>query len=77
MRLTDVGAGQTVRLLEFACASEHALRVKELGLREGSVFRVTHRGAFGGTVINIAGSRIAIDRGACRRVEVEPAGAGL
>ncbi|MBD3689790.1 ferrous iron transport protein A [Nanchangia anserum] len=72
MRLTEVTVGRTVRLKEFGCSPEHELRVKELGLREGAVFRVTHRAGFGGVVINLAGSRIAIDRGAGRHVVVEP-----
>ncbi len=70
--LTKVPKNTLVRLVDFPCAPRHALRVKELGLRPGTTFHVTQHAGFGGVVINVAGSRIAVDHGSARRMEVEP-----
>jgi len=49
----------------------HRLRLEELGLRPGAELRLTNRAAFGGIVVNIAGTRIAVDRRSARRIEVQ------
>ncbi len=46
------------------------LRLGELGLRPGSVLRVTHRAAFGGRVVAIGADRFAVDAATCQRIEV-------
>lgn len=52
---------------------DHAyrLRLQELGLRPGVEFYVANRAAFGGVVINIAGTRVAVDARSARHIEVE------
>ncbi|OKL54190.1 hypothetical protein BSZ39_05450 [Bowdeniella nasicola] len=51
------------------------LRVREMGLRVGQIIRISHRGAFGGLVLAIGSSRVAIDRATVRHISVEEAAA--
>jgi ferrous iron transport protein A len=51
----------------------HRLRLAELGLRPGTPFRVTHRGAFGGRVLALGADRFAVDAATCARIAVEAA----
>lgn len=71
MKLIDVEVGSVARLVDFPCSPAHLLRVQELGLREGVAFRITHKAPVGGIVINLGGSRIAIDRGAASQIDVD------
>lgn len=50
---------------------QYCLRLKELGLRPGARFHLVNRAAFGGVVMNIAGTRIAVDRRSARKIVVE------
>lgn len=45
--------------------------MNEIGLRRGTVVRVTHRGVSGSVVIAVGGARIALDGGTARTVDVE------
>ena len=47
------------------------LRLQELGLRPGAEFTVVNRAAFGGLVINVAGTRIAVDHRCAKKIQVE------
>ncbi|MDU7383576.1 MAG: FeoA family protein [Schaalia turicensis] len=47
------------RLVSIDVDSAYRLRLQELGLRPGAEFFVANRAAFGGVVINIAGTHIA------------------
>lgn len=49
-----------------------AFRLMEMGIRLGTVARVTQRGSFGGRVIAVAGSRYALDGGTVALIDVEP-----
>ncbi|MGO1666698.1 FeoA family protein [Flaviflexus sp.] len=71
MNLSAWPRGRTARLVstDFPTGS---LRAKELGLRPGAIVRVTQRTLFGGTVLDVSGSRLALDRTSVRRMIVEP-----
>lgn len=61
------------RLVEINVDPAYRLRLQELGLRPGVEFFLTNRAAFGGVVINIAGTRVAVDRRSASKIVVEPA----
>ena len=48
------------------------LRARELGLRPGAIIRITQRTLFGGTVLDVSGSRLALDRVTANNIVVEP-----
>lgn len=49
------------------------LRAAEIGVRPGAILYVTQRSAFGGVVVAVDGSRLALDAATARRVVVEEA----
>lgn len=49
-----------------------AFRLNEMGIRLGTLARVTQHAAFGGRVIAVAGSRYALDAGTAALIDVEP-----
>ena len=55
---------------------KYLLRLRELGVRPGAEFTVVNRAAFGGVVVNIAGTRVAVDAGSAKHIEVVPLDAG-
>ncbi len=71
MKLSDCPSAAQVRLVRFDVAPQFQLRLHELGLRPSAIFTTVTRAAFGGVVINVAGSRIAVDRRSARQMEVE------
>jgi ferrous iron transport protein A len=46
------------------------LRLREIGLRAGTTLRVTHRAAFGGRVVAVGSTRLAVDGATAARIEV-------
>ncbi len=71
MLLASCPRNTRARLKVINVDPAHRLRLQELGMRPGAEFHVTNRAAFGGVVINIAGTRIAVDRRSARHIEVE------
>lgn len=59
------------RLVSIDVDPAYRLRLQELGLRPGAEFFVANRAAFGGVVINIAGTRIAVDARSAKRIDIE------
>ncbi len=59
------------RIISVDVGPQYRLRLKELGVRPGADFFSVNRAAFGGVVINIAGTRIAVDRRSARNIAVE------
>lgn len=49
------------------------LRLQEIGLRVGGRVRVTQHTAFGGRVVALDGTRVALDRATAAAVSVRPA----
>lgn len=61
------------RLVRIDVDPAHRLRLQELGLRPGTEFYLANRAAFGGVVLNIAGTRVAVDARSAKRIDVEVA----
>ncbi len=70
MSLQQCRTQQPVRVREVDL--DDPLRAAELGLRPGTVVRVTQRGAFGGVVLAVGGARVAVDARTARHITVEP-----
>lgn len=73
MSLSECPTRERVRITGVGVAHDMLLRAQEMGLRSGTVVRVTHRGAFGSVVIAIGAARVALDGATARAVTVEPA----
>ncbi len=58
-------------LTKIDCGEGCALRLGELGLREGAEVVVTQKASFGGLVLNVAGSRLAVDHRSAHAIEAE------
>ena len=59
-----------VTLGEPECPSALRLRLAELGLRRGERVRVRQHTPGGGRVIEVAGTRLALDRTTCRQLRL-------
>jgi ferrous iron transport protein A len=59
-----------VEIVEVAVAEAVTRRLAELGVRPGRQVTVIHRVAGGGRLVGSDESRIALDRGTARRIEV-------
>ena len=57
-----------IRLVDIQIAPEHQRRLSELGLRKGAIAVITQKAGFGGRVLNIAGSRIAVDYASTKKI---------
>lgn len=71
MNLSESPDHAVLRVTALALAPAVVLRLREIGLRDGSVVRVWRRTPFGGRVVGVGGARIAIDGETARRVHVE------
>ncbi|MDO5048586.1 MAG: FeoA family protein [Actinomycetaceae bacterium] len=74
MKLSECSRGDRGRLLSIEVQPCYQLRVQELGLRPGAKFVVTNRAAFGGVVLNVGGTRVAVDRRSSKVIDVEVVG---
>lgn len=61
----------SLRITDIDVVPAARLRVREMGLRVGQVIRIAQRGAFGGLVLAICTSRVAIDRATAQHISVE------
>lgn len=73
VKLSECPVGCAIKLLAIDLPEANVSRLRELGLGVGGRVRVTHRAAFGGRVIAIDASRIALDGATVRRISVEAA----
>jgi ferrous iron transport protein A len=71
MTLAESPAEVDVRLVNVAVDPASRLRMREVGLCDGALVRVGRSAAFGGRVVAVAGSRIALDAATARSVEVD------
>ncbi len=71
MKLAHCPLRVGVRITRVDVESQFDLRLQELGVREGAQLVAVNRSAFGGRVINIAGTRIAVDHRSAKLIEVE------
>lgn len=60
-----------LRLTSVDLPKKNCLRMQELGIRPGTEAVVTQHAGFGGLVLNIAGSRVAVDHRSARKIEAE------
>ena len=60
-----------LRLTRVDLPEKNMLRMQELGVRPGTEAVVTQHAGFGGVVINIAGSRVAVDHRSARNIEAK------
>lgn len=72
MTLHEGRPGAQLRVTGVRLNPADAFRLKEMGIRLGTVARVTQHAAFGGRVIAVAGSRYALDRETAALIDVEP-----
>ena len=77
MTLADAPLGMSLTLMRADGNPELCRRLAALGLRRGAQLSVLHRTAGGGRVVNVAGSRIALDRAMLRRLHAEPSAESL
>ena len=63
--------GTELRVTGVQLPAAAAFRLHEMGIRLGTIARVTQRAAFGGRVIAVAGSRYALDGGTAALIDVE------
>lgn len=70
MQLDTCPVDEDLRVLAMSVPATARLRMREVGLRVGSTVRVTHRAPFGGRVVAVGASRIALDGGTAARIEV-------
>ena len=71
MKLKECPKHTKARIVEVDVEAPFKLRLQELGMRIGSEFTVVNRAAFGGRVINIAGTRIAVDHRNAGQISIE------
>ena len=72
MTLAECPTGADLRVLGVALEPAVRLRLREIGVHDGAVLRLSRRGAFGGRVVAVGASRIALDGATARLVHVEP-----
>ena len=74
MTLREGPLGTALKVTGVRLPATAAFRLNEMGIRLGTVARVTQRAAFGGRVVAVAGSRYALDGGTAALIDVEPVG---
>ena len=74
MDLASCAVGADVEVVGLFTPPEAHLRMHEVGLRVGSVVRVTQQAPFGGRVVAVGASRIAVDGATATRIEVRAPG---
>jgi len=72
MTLIEGPTDAKLRVTGIRLPDSAAFRLKEMGIRLGTVAHITQRAAFGGRVIAVAGSRYALDGGTAALIDVEP-----
>ena len=69
--LDSVPEGETVRVVEILAGPGATLRLRELGIREGSVVKVIKNSGVGPIIIETEEGRFALGRGVASRITVE------
>ncbi|SEJ33046.1 FeoA family protein [Demequina mangrovi] len=73
MLLDSLAPGAIVRIRSVSAEASIALRLREMGLRPGTLIRLAGRAASGARVVAVGAARIAVDRETSGLIEVEPA----
>ena len=74
MKLAKCPLRVPARITQVDVAQQFDLRLQELGVRKGARLVAVNKSAFGGRVINIGGTRIAVDHRSAGLIEVEESG---
>jgi ferrous iron transport protein A len=74
MTLPESPLGAEMRVTGVRLSAADAFRLNEMGIRLGTLARVTQHAAFGGRVVAVAGSRYALDGGTASLIDVEHVG---
>lgn len=72
MQLSQCPTHVALRLTNIELPRRSMLRMQEMGLRIGAQATIIQRAGFGGLVLNIAGSRVAVDHRSAKKIEAEP-----
>lgn len=72
MILKDCPTQRTLVLTAVPVPKNNVLRMQELGVRVGAHVVVAQHAGFGGVILNIAGSRVAIDHRWAKLIEAVP-----
>ncbi len=62
-------------IIDVDVEPKYGLRLQELGIRPGAQFVAVNKAAFGGVVLNIGGTRVAVDRASSRKIGARLTGA--
>lgn len=71
MILKDCPVRVPVRLTSVPLPRQNVLRMQEIGIRVGAEAVIVQKAAFGGLIVNIAGSRIAVDHKWAKKIEAQ------
>lgn len=71
MKLRECPMRTALRLTAVSLPAKNQLRLQELGIRPGSEAVVTQKAGFGGLILNLAGSRVAVDHRSAGLIEAE------
>ncbi len=71
--LIDLPVGSVARIRAVSAESTAALRLREMGVRPGSLVRLAGRGASNSRILVMGASRLAVDAATAAHIEVEPA----
>ncbi|QOR45994.1 FeoA family protein [Trueperella pecoris] len=71
MKLSECPTRVVLRLTDIELPRRSMLRMQEIGLRIGAQATIVQRAGFGGLVLNIAGSRVAVDHRSAKKIEAE------
>ena len=55
-------------IIDVDVEPQYGLRLRELGIRPGAQFVAVNKAAFGGMVLNIGGTRVAVDRASSQKI---------
>ncbi len=69
MKLAQCPLRVRAQITGIDVSPQFLLRLQELGLRPGAEFIAINKAAFGGRVLNIGGTRVAIDHDSAKRIE--------
>lgn len=72
MKLCECPVGVPMIMVDLGEDAKFSGRINELGLRPGTRFTVTQKAAFGGRVLFVHGTRLAVDRGFAKKASVRP-----
>ncbi|AWE43506.1 ferrous iron transport protein A [Actinobaculum sp. 352] len=74
VKLHDCPRHVKLRLVDVDLPAQNMLRMQELGIRPGTEAVVTQHAGFGGLILNVAGSRVAVDHRSARLIDAEVIG---